>query len=66
MIESVPKPISASEPAAIPRPIVKTASPRFQTIVAYSSRIARRCKRTRSAPVAIGDGIPQRLSERAG
>ena len=46
--ESAPNPINASEPAAMPRPIVKTASPRFHAIVAYSSRRAVRWSRTRA------------------
>ena len=42
-------PFMLREPIARPSPIVNTASPRFQAIVANSSRRARRCSRTRSA-----------------
>jgi hypothetical protein len=35
MIESNPNPISASDPAAIPSPIVRNASPTFYPIVAH-------------------------------
>ena len=49
MMESSPKPTNAIEPAATPAQTAMTASTRFQAIVRYSSRNARRCR----------DGDPQ-------
>ena len=40
------------DPAALPGPIVKTASPRFQAMVAYSRRSALACNRARAFPLA--------------